>query len=122
MSTLHRIRNVMLVTVIATGALMASATQADEIRSCERHAIVRTYADLGQVTVTAGRSVELARLGSMTVSAQRDTRVADLGALTVTAVRPADLRVADLGSLTVTATRTGTILVVAARPSNRTWN
>ena len=123
MSTLHRIREFALVTVMATGALMASATQADEVRTSERPDIVGTYANLGHVTVTARRSAEVAELGSMTVSAQRlsDTRVADLGAITVTARRSAALLVADLGSLTVTAPRIETMRVVA-RASDRTWN
>jgi hypothetical protein len=123
MSTQNRIREFVLVTVMATGALMASATQADGVHGCVQTDIVRAYADLGHVTVTAQRSADVAKLGSMIVSAQRlsDTRVADLGAITVTAQRPADLRVADLGSLTVTAKRIGTILV-AAQPSNRSWN
>ena len=122
MSTLHRIREFALVTVMATGALIASATQADGVGACERVDVARTYADLGHVTVTARRS-EVAALGSMTVSAQRlaDTRVADLGAITVTARRSPVLLVADLGSLTVTATRIETMRV-AARPSDRSWN
>jgi hypothetical protein len=123
MSTLHRIRELMLVTTLATGALMASATQADEVCTSERPDLVSTYADLGHVTVTAWRSAEAAKLGSMTVSAQRlsNARVADLGSITVTARRSAALLVADLGSLTVTATRIDTTRV-AARPSDRSWN
>jgi hypothetical protein len=123
MSTLHRIREFALVTVMATGALMASATQADEVCASERADIVGTYADLGHMTVTARHSAEVAELGSMTVGARRlsDTRVADLGAITVTARRSAALLVADLGSLTVTATRIETIRV-AARPSDRSWD
>ncbi len=123
MSTLHRIREFALVTVMATGALMASATQADEVGARQRVDIVGTYADLGHVTVTARRSAEVAELGSMTVSAQRlsDTRFADLGSITVTARRSAALLVADLGSLTVTATRMDT-MTVAARSSDRSWN
>src|SRR5262245_54011920 len=117
MSTLHGIRKFALITMMATGALTASVTQAE---TCAQHAIPSTsYADLGQVTVTAPRFAEL---GSMVVSAQRlaDTRVADLGAITVTAPRLTDIQVADLGSLTVTATRFNTVLV-AAQPSNRSW-
>jgi hypothetical protein len=123
MSTLHRIRELTLVTTLATGALMASATQADEVRTSERPDIVGTYADLGHVIVTARRSAEVAELGSMTVSAQRlsNSRVADLGAITVTARRSAALLVTDLGSLTVTATRMETTRV-AARPADRSWN
>ena len=123
MSTLHRIRKFALVTVMTTGALIASATQADGLGASERVDIVGAYADIGHVTVTARRSAEVAELGSMTVSARRlsDTRVADLGAITVTARRSAALLVADLGSLTVIATRTETMRV-AARPSDRSWN
>jgi hypothetical protein len=112
-----------LVTLMATGALMASATQADGVGASERVDIVGTYADLGHMTVTARHSAEVAALGSMTISARRlsDTRVADLGAITVTARRSAALLVADLGSLTVIATRIET-LRVAARPSDRSWN
>lgn len=107
MSTLHRIRELTLVTTLATGALIASPTQADEVCSSERSDIAGTYADLGHVTVTAPRLSH--------------TRVADLGAITVTARRSAALLVADLGSLTVTATRIETTRV-AARPSDRSWN
>jgi hypothetical protein len=123
MSTLHRIREFALVTMMITGALIASATQADKVGACERVDVARTYADLGHLTVTAQRSAEVAALGNITVIAQRlsDTRVADLGAITVTARRSAALLVADLGSLTVTATRIET-LRVAARPSDRSWN
>ncbi|HZF26300.1 MAG TPA: hypothetical protein VEZ88_08565 [Steroidobacteraceae bacterium] len=122
MSTLHRIREFALVTLMATGALMASATQADGVGACERVDVSRTFADLGHVTVTARRFAEVAELGSMTVSAPRlsDTRFADLGAITVTARRSAVLLIADLGSLTVTAPRIETIRV-AARPSDRSW-
>ena len=67
MSTLHRIREFALVTVMATGALMASATQADEVGASERSDIVGTYADLGHMTVMARRSAEVAELGSMIV-------------------------------------------------------
>ena len=120
MSTLHGIRQFALVTLMATGALIAAATQAG---ACERVDVARTFADLGHVTVTAQRSVEVAELGSMTVSAQRlsHTRLADLGTITVTARRHAALLVADLGSLTVTATRVETMRV-AARSSDRSWD
>ena len=123
MSTLHRIREFALVTVMATGALIASATQADELGASERVDIVGTYADMGHMTVMARRSAEAAELGSMTVNARRlsDTHVADLGAMTVTARRSAALLVADLGSLTVIATRLEPMRV-AARPSDRSWN
>jgi hypothetical protein len=123
MSTLHGIRGFALATLMATGVLLASATQAGEVCTSERADIIRTYADLGHVTVTAGRSAEVAELGSMTVSAQRlsDTRVADLGSITVTARRSAALLVADLGSVTVTATRMETVRV-AAQSSARSWN
>jgi hypothetical protein len=122
MSTLHTIRQFALVTLMATGALIASATQAGEVGACERVDVVRSVADLGHVTVTAQRSAEVADLGSMTVSAQRlsATRLADLGTITVTARRHAALLVADLGSLTVTAPRVDT-MTVAARSSDRTW-
>jgi hypothetical protein len=120
MNTLHRIREFALVTVMATGALMVLAIQADGVSACERH---DSSADTGHVTVAGARSTEVAELGSMTIQAKRFSYplVTDLGAITVTASRPAELRVADLGSLTVTATRFDTILV-AARPSNRSWN
>ena len=54
MSTLHRIRGFALVTVMATGALIASATQADKVRTSERVDTVGIYADLGHMTVTGG--------------------------------------------------------------------
>ncbi len=144
MSTLQRIRKFALVAVVATGALIASATQADEGRTSERPSIAGTIANLGQMTVLARRPAEIAHLGSMTVTAQRlsDTRVADLGAMTVTALRfsdtlvadlgamtvtarraadTRDTQVADLGGITVTARRIGTV-TVAAQPSDRSWN
>ena len=120
MSTLHRIREFALVTVMAMGALIAPATQADEVGASKQ---IDVAPDLGQMTVTAQCSAEVAELGSMTVNAQRlsDTRLADLGAITVTARRSAALLVADLGSLTVIATRLET-LRVAAQPSDRSWD
>jgi hypothetical protein len=119
MSTQYRIREFVLVTM-ATGALMASATQAD---TCVQPAVLNTtYADLGHMTATAPRLTGVAELGSMTVSAQRVSYplVADLGAITVSAPRSADIQVAELGSLTVTAKRTSTILV-ATQSSDRSY-
>ena len=123
MSTQQKIRGIALATLMATGALLASATQAGEGCTNERADIIRTYANLGHVTVTGQRSAEVAELGSMTVSAQRlsNTRLADLGSITVTARRSAALLVADLGSLTVTAPRIETMRV-AARSSDRSLN
>jgi hypothetical protein len=95
MSTLHGIRKFALVAVLATGALIVSASQADEI------------AQLGSLVVTAAR-----------VS---DTDAPMLGGMTVTARRPADARFADLGGITVTANSLGTV-TVAARPSDHSWN
>jgi hypothetical protein len=121
MSTLHGIRRFALVTLMATGALIASVAQAGEVGASGR-VDARAVADLGHLTVTAQRTTEVAELGSMTVSARHvsDLRVADLGGITVTARRSAALLVTDLGSITVTATRMETI-VVAVRPSDRSW-
>jgi hypothetical protein len=95
MSTLHRVGKFALVAVLATGALVAPASQADEI------------AQLGSLVVTAARI--------------SDTDAPMLGGMTVTARRAADTRVADLGGITVTASRIGTV-TVAARPSDHSWN
>ena len=117
MSTLHRVREFALVAVLATGALMATAAPAEQAN------VADSFADLGSMTVTASRPAEVAHLGSMTVTAPRSfaTRFASLGTMTVTAERVADSRVADLGRMTVTATRIAPVLV-AAQPSNRSWN
>ena len=120
MNTLHRIRKFAFVTVMATGAMMVLATQAEGVRACERH---DSAADTGHVTIAGARSTETAELGSMIIRAKRFTYplVTDLGSITVTAPRSANVQVADLGSLTVTATRFDAILV-AAQPSARSWN
>lgn len=81
MGTLQRIQEFTLVAVMATGALIASATQADEGLTSEQANVTSMFADLGHITVLARRPAEVAHLGSMVVTAQRlsDTRVADLG-------------------------------------------
>lgn len=76
MSTLNRIRQVTLVTILSATALSASAAE-----------VSPTVTDLGSMLVTAERPVTVADLGSMTVMTPRDGRIADLGALTVTASR-----------------------------------
>ena len=118
MSTLQRIREFALVAVLLTGALNASAPQADEGRPSDRPSVVGAIADLGHMTVLARRDAEVANLGSLIVSAPRlsDAGVADLGAMTVTSRRAADTKVADLGGITVTARRIGSA-ALAARPS-----
>ncbi len=64
---------------------------------------IRSIADLGTMTVTAGRAVLVADLGSMTVTANAATTLADLGSMTVTAQRVVAL--ANLGEMTVAARR-----------------
>lgn len=95
MSTLHTVRKFAMVAVLATGALIASASQADEA----------------------------VHLGSMVVTAPRvsDTDVPMIGAITVTARRPADTRVADLGGITVTARRIGSVSVATTESTNHSW-
>jgi hypothetical protein len=95
MNTLHNVRKFALVAVLATGALIASASQADEI------------AQLGSLVVTAPRVT--------------DSDAPMLGVMTVTARRPADARVADLGSITVTASRTASLAVATAPSSVHSW-
>lgn len=95
MSTLHTVRKFAMVAALATGALIASASHADE-------------------TV---------HLGSMVVTAQR-VSVAEapmIGAITVTARRPADTRVADLGGITVSARRIGSVSVATTESTNHSW-
>lgn len=123
MNTLHRIREFALVAILATGTLIASATQADERRPSGERSVARSIAHLGEMTVLGRRLGEIADLGSMTVTARRlsDTLVADLGTMTVSARRTADTQVADLGGMTVTARRIATV-TVAAQPSNHSWN
>jgi hypothetical protein len=95
MNTLHTVRKFALVAALATGALIASASQADEVT----------------------------HLGSMVVTASRvsDTRIADLGSITVSAPRIAGTRVASLGGMTVTARRINTLTVASEATSVHSW-
>lgn len=119
MNTLHTVRKFALVAALATGALIASASQADESRTSGE----RVVANLGHMTVVARRPAEFAHLGSMVVTASRiaDTRVADLGSITVSAPRLADTQVADLGGMTVTARRIATVVADASKSSVHSW-
>lgn len=122
MFTLHRIRDLTLAVTLGMGAVVSSATLACEEPAARPYTIA-LFADLGQMTVEAPRTV--ADLGSMTVSATRlasiESQFADLGAMTVTAARVAETQVADLGAMTVEASRIKT-LMVAARPAKRAFN
>ncbi|HZF26409.1 MAG TPA: hypothetical protein VEZ88_09125 [Steroidobacteraceae bacterium] len=111
----HTIRKLAFTTVLATAALMASASQASEecVRETGAYASEENYvAVLGHMYVTASRATRVADLGALVVTARRnaDSRVASLGAMTVSAKRETGAMVADLGSLTVSARRDGTLL------------
>jgi hypothetical protein len=123
MNTLHGIRKIALISMLAAGTLVASATQVLAERADEAPGISDAVADLGHITVLARRETPIADLGSLTVTAPRQTRVSfgDLGAITVTASHIADARVADLGGLTVSAKRYPTVAVATAESATRFW-
>lgn len=131
MSTLRRLKGLMLVPFVATAALSAAAAYA----SCAP-AVAVEVAELGAMTVT-GRNVivSIADLGTLTVTGRREAAVANLGSLTVVAPRAGvqvaelgsvtvfapsfDTRIADLGNVTVSARRDSLVTVAAARPERR---
>jgi hypothetical protein len=119
------IRQLAFTMLLATGALMVSATQASDecVRQDPGYATSENYvASLGHMYVTAPRATRVADLGSLVVTARRDAvaTVAQLGSLTVTARREAPL-FADLGAMTVTARSSGAV-TLATRTTDSSWD
>ncbi|HEY7379553.1 MAG TPA: hypothetical protein VH542_12775 [Steroidobacteraceae bacterium] len=119
------IRQLAFTAVLATAAVVVSATQAGSecVREDPGYASSENYvASLGHMYVEAPRVGRVANLGRLVVTARRDSvaTVAQLGSLTVTARRQAPL-FADLGAMTVTAHSTDAV-TLAARTTDSSWN
>ena len=90
MSTLRKVLQVSLVSVLAAGTLHAAGAWASGSAASN----LSQVADLGSMSVVAPRTDRIAPI-----------QIVTLGSMVVEAARPAHVRVADLGSMTVNARR-----------------